>query len=201
MRWTDKAEARTQYQKSLRTCRTLIRTSKRNNEKQLAREVKINPKKFFTYIRLKKKVKTNIGPLTDETGSLTQDSKHMSKILNSNFASVFTTEDKETIPEAPVPPSWITPLEIDVISPHDLKKYFDKLDTNKSMGPDSLSPRLLRELKQQILHPLTNIFNRSLQENKVPEDWKIANVTPIHKKGDKNIALNYRPISLTSVAG
>ncbi len=51
MRRTDTAEARTQYQNSLRACRTLIRTSKRNYEKQLAREVKINPKKFFTYIR------------------------------------------------------------------------------------------------------------------------------------------------------
>ncbi len=47
MRGTDTAEARTQYQNNLKTCRTLIRTSKRNYEKQLAREVKINPKKFF----------------------------------------------------------------------------------------------------------------------------------------------------------
>ncbi len=103
----------------------------------------------------------------------------MANILNSNFASVFTTEDKETIPEGPALPRGITPLEIDAISAQDVKKYLDKLDINKSMGPESLSPRLLKELKQQILHPLTNIFNRSLQENEVPEDWKIANVTPI----------------------
>ncbi len=51
MRGTNMAEARTQYHTSLRACRTLIRTIKRNYEKQLAREVKINPKKFFTYIR------------------------------------------------------------------------------------------------------------------------------------------------------
>lgn len=38
----------------------------------------------------------------------------------------------------------------------------DKLDTRKSTGADSLSPRLLKELKQQILQPLTNVFNRSL---------------------------------------
>ncbi len=46
-----------------------------------------------------------------------------------------------------------------------------------------------------------SIFNRSVQQRKVPEDWKLANVIPISKKGDKSVALNYRPISLTSVAG
>ncbi len=73
-----------------------IRTSKRNYENQLARKVKINPKKFFTYIRSKKKVKANIDPLTDETRSWTKDSKHLAKILNSKFTPVLTTEDKNT---------------------------------------------------------------------------------------------------------
>ncbi len=99
MRRTDKADARTRYHNSLRDCLTLIRTSKRNYEKQLGCEVKINPKKFFNYIRTKNKVKTNIGPLKDETGVLTQGSKHMVEILNNYFAFVFTTEDKENIPE------------------------------------------------------------------------------------------------------
>ncbi len=78
----------------------------------------------------------------DETGSLTQDSKHMAKILNSNFASVFTIEDKENIPECPDPPRGITPLESDALSTQDMKKYLDKLDTNKSTDPDNLSPRV-----------------------------------------------------------
>ncbi len=68
------------------------------------------------------------------------------------------------------------------------------------MGSDSSSPWLLKELKQEIFQPLTNTFNRSLQEKKVPEDWKIANVTPIDKKRNKSVALNYRPIRLISVA-
>ncbi len=48
---------------------------------------------------------------------------------------------------------------------------------------------------------LTSIFNQSLRENRVPEDWKMANVTPIYKKVDKNVALKYRPMSLISVTG
>ena len=45
---------------------------------------------------------------------------------------------------------------------------------------------------------MTNIIRESLNTGDVPEDWKLANVTPIHKKGPKYHSSNYRPISLTS---
>ncbi len=80
------------------------RKSKRNYEKKIASEAKVNPKRFFTYIRTKKKSKNNVGPLADENGVLTQDSKHMVGILNKNFAFVFTVENTATFPRAPLFP-------------------------------------------------------------------------------------------------
>ena len=53
----------------------------------------------------------------------------------------------------------------------------------------------------EISEPLCLILNRSLQDSSVPEDWKIANVTPIFKKGSKLSAGNYRPVSLISQVG
>ena len=46
---------------------------------------------------------------------------------------------------------------------------------------------------------LSHIFNNSVETGIVPEYWKSANVTAIHKKGSRQEAGNYRPISLTSV--
>ncbi len=120
--------------------------------------------------------------MLNESGIPTQDNKQMAEILNKNFASVFTQENTDTIPNTPIPLGDIEPLETGVIQEQEVQKYLDALDANKSTRPDNVSPRLLKELKQQIVKPLTYIFNRSLQLNKVPEDWKLANVTETNVK-------------------
>ena len=57
---------------------------------------------------------------------------------------------------------------------------------------------MLKELANELKGVLTIIYNRSLSDSKIPNDWKMANVTPIFKKGKKCDAGNYRPVSLTS---
>ena len=62
-----------------------------------------------------------------------------------------------------------------------------------------LHPRILRALEDKLARLLTHIFNNSEETGSIPEDWKSANVTAIHKKGSRQEPGNYRPISLTSV--
>ena len=50
-----------------------------------------------------------------------------------------------------------------------------------------------------IRRPLKLIFQSCLES--VPTKWKKANVVPGHKKGDKQILKNFRPISLLPIAG
>ena len=64
-----------------------------------------------------------------------------------------------------------------------------------------LAPCLLREGAPILSRPFSLIFNRSLQQGYFPQGWKDANVTPIHKKDEKRIPGNYRPISLLSQLG
>jgi len=67
------------------------------------------------------------------------------------------------------------------------------------MGPDGIHQRLLRELVEELAKPLSIIYQQSWLTGEVPDDWRIASVTPIYKKGRKEDARNYRPVSLTSV--
>jgi hypothetical protein len=63
-----------------------------------------------------------------------------------------------------------------------------------------MSPRIPKELTEDIFVSLTIIMRESLNTAVVPDDWKVANVTPIFRKGSINVS-NYRPVSLTSQLG
>ena len=54
---------------------------------------------------------------------------------------------------------------------------------------------------ESVVLPLKIIFRNILQSGVYPDTWKLANVVPIHKKEDKQIIKNYRPISLLPICG
>ena len=64
-----------------------------------------------------------------------------------------------------------------------------------------IHPRVLSELAEVISEPLSAICQCSWLTGEVPEDWRLADVTPIFKKGRKEDPGNYRPVSLTSIPG
>ena len=184
-----------------KTCEKEIREKKPEYEVRISHEAKKNPKLFYSYIGNKKTVRNNRDPLVDNDNKLISDDKDMVSILNSTFSSVFTEEGEADIPT----PSNIfqdpdeEKLIITEIQTHKVRKYLQKIDLKKSVGPDEISPRLLKERCAQLKTPITSLFNKSLTQARVPCAWKRANLTTIFKKGEKKQDTNYRPISLTSV--
>uniref|UniRef100_A0A8B9SW13 Reverse transcriptase domain-containing protein n=1 Tax=Anas platyrhynchos TaxID=8839 RepID=A0A8B9SW13_ANAPL len=76
-----------------------------------------------------------------------------------------------------------------------------QLDVHKLMGPDGIHPMVPRELAEELAKPLSIIYQQSWLSGEVPVGWRLANVTPIYKKGCRADPGNYRPVSLTSVPG
>jgi len=73
-----------------------------------------------------------------------------------------------------------------------------RLNVGKAAGPDDISNNVLKQTSYFLAPRLTTLFQLSLNQGIVPDDWKDAHVTPIHKSGRLDLANNYRPISLTS---
>ena len=65
---------------------------------RLPKNIKSDSKSFYKYVRPKTRVKSTVGPFMDNQGNLVAGDHEMSEMLNTCFASVFTEEDKDTLP-------------------------------------------------------------------------------------------------------
>ena len=78
-----------------------------------------------------------------------------------------------------------------------VRKLLSNINSNKAQGPDGIHGKILKNCAVGLAFPLTCIFRTSYNSGYIPDEWKLANVVPIFKKGDKSNVENYRPISLT----
>ncbi|CAM5076950.1 unnamed protein product [Eretmochelys imbricata] len=190
---------RDEYKNIARGCRSEIRKAKSHLELQLAKDVKSNKKGFFGCVSNKKKVKESVGPLLNEEGNLVTEDVEKANVLNAFFASVFMNKVSSQT-TALGSTAW-GGGEQPSVKKEVVWDYLEKLDVHKSMGPDALHPRVLKELADVIAEPLAIIFQNSWRSGEVPDDWKKTKVVPIFKKEKKEDPGNYRPVSLTSVPG
>lgn len=70
------------------------------------------------------------------------------------------------------------------------------LKNDSAPGLDKISNKLLKDIRSFIIPPLTHIFNNCIDVGVFPEVLKRSAIVPIHKKGDKDLVSNYRPISI-----
>lgn len=163
-------------------------------------------KRFWSFIMHARTDKIGIASLKSGDSVLT-DSRIKAEVLNKHFKSAFSQfgpmklahiAKAATQHQMPGQCSYpgMPPINITV---EGVKKLLSSLNPYKAVGPDSLHPRVLKELSTEIAPALCKIFRASLQSGVVPSDWKLAFVTPIYKKGPKQFPENYRPVSLTCI--
>ena len=147
---------------------------------------------------------SNIPPLISmspngETSASISDLEK-AECLNNFFASISTVNEEFAF----LPPfTKITNNNLSQITifESEIKDLIRCLNPNKASGPDSINHRMLKSVADQVSKPLAILFNRSISEGVFPNLWKLANVIPIYKKGDKSSVTNYRPVSLLSCCG
>ena len=78
-------------------------------------------------------------------------------------------------------------------------KQLRSISVSKATGMDDIPAKLLKIANVYISSSLAHICNVSLKKDKVPDEWKVAKVTPFYKGGDKDDLNNFRPISILPI--
>ena len=112
---------------------------------------------------------------------MTSSDTESTEELNNFFKSTFTVERADNIPTTPT--RVINSLSDINLSEETIFCKLLALNGNKAPGPDALHPHLLRSCAASLTTPLFLLAQQSLASGSLPDLWKRAHVTLIHKRG------------------
>ena len=159
-----------------------------------------NNKPFYQYVKSQQQDSQGVAPLREKTsGQLHSDAPSKARLLSEQFKSVFTRSDPntpiKTLPSVNAPTIGQLRFTSDGV-----EKLLRDLNPRKASGPDEIPARLLQKMSKQLAPAMAAIYNQSLESGTLPEQWKTAWIAPVFKKGSSAEPVNYRPVSLTSIA-
>ena len=191
-RYTGTDETYEEYKEALNLFTREKNAAIRTHETKLVKNKCANPKPYYKYLSSRSRYKSNQISLLNELNTIISDEKPCGTILNKYFSSVFTKGESDCMIVTPYTEQVMSDL---VITEEIVKEQLLSLDVSKAMGPDEIPGYILKTFANELSYPLTLLFNRMYEEGIVPETLKCANVIPIHKKGNKNLAITDRLVS------
>ena len=186
------------YIKQRNLVKWMITDSKRSYFKDKIEENSTNPRALFTIIEkvLHRKTESALSEHTSE------------KELAENFSTYFQSKISKIRASLDSQKQSSNPLTFDAFKTNCSFDSFSSLSEvkidkiikqspSKSCDLDPLPTSLMKENMSSILPLITEIVNDSLSSGHVPEEFKVAHVTPLLKNTslDKNVLKNYRPVS------
>jgi len=112
-----------------------------------------------------------VGPVLNKVRTLVTEDTEKAELLNAFFASVFSAKagPQESQALEVREKAWRKD-DFPLVKEDCVRDHLSNLDTHKSMGPDAMHQRVLRELVDVIAEPLSIMFERSWRTEEVPED-------------------------------
>ena len=162
-----------------------------------------NPKRFWSYLKLKSKVSNVPGKvsmkISENERIYVDGNMNIANAFNKYFASIFMKDEDGSFEQDDLLQDDVGIIDNVTLSEDEIISVINNLDSSKAQGPDGIPVRLLKETALQVAPSLRALFNNSLNVGALPDEWKVANVVPVHKHGEKSYVEHYRPISLLSI--
>ena len=153
--------------------------------------LKTDLKRFWKFINSRRKKSADLVSIKFD-GKTSNDARSSAALFAQYFQSVYRSDS--LIETASIPEENAN-IEI---SRDTIETQIMKLSKNKSAGPDNITNRMLIGLVQEIVEPLTVLFNCSLSAGYFPSLWKVSHLIPIFKKGNRSEVDNYRGVAIQS---
>ena len=133
-------------------------------------------------------------------GNFISDFCEKANLFNNFFASICTPiKNNSRLP--PFIYKTNTRIHSFCVTNKDILSIINSLNSSKAHGYDNISIKMIKICNEAVTIPLKIIFEESLKKGIFPDIWKKGNIIPAHKKEDKTLINNYRPISLLPIFG
>lgn len=197
-----------------------LETQLKNYNKILKRSIVLAKKKYYSNLfdkyqndirktwktinRLLNRDKTDNDQSTTMkiNGQVTSDKKVIADEFNSFFTNIGLKIANDLPPTIKTPDDYLSnppnstftfrQIDSDTID----RIISQELSNKSSRGFDGLSTKLVKQLKDVLIEPMTLITNQCLRQGIFPDLMKMARVVPLFKKGDRESIGNYRPVSI-----
>jgi hypothetical protein len=158
-----------------------------------------NANTFWKYVRSKQRPHPVVGPLWNRhTNEYTDDPKECADLIAKSYSDIFTVESKNLPKSKPISSCSNASLTSMDFYPALLQRHLKRMRNLAAPGLDGIPYLLLKHGGLFLLQQLSKFFQYCLDNCVTPEQWKVASIVPIFKKGNRSSPSNYRPISLTS---
>ena len=177
-----------------------IKNEKSNREQRAVQCVKSNPKSVYSYAKRFSKLKSNVGPLREQSTAVLHSSPaKMGDLLQGQYKTAFSNPEnpkkKNTTAHLQSTSSKMATITFTI---HDIIEAINEIDINASTSEGEIPARILKGCKHALAPTLMIIWKNSFEKGKIPAVYKKQYITPIYKGGPKTDPANYRPVSLTS---
>ena len=172
--WRDYIEARNE-------CVRVMREEKHDYEKDIMEKCKSDPKLFYRHVNSKMKKQEGVTRLKIE-GNIIHEELDMAEEMNKGFQKVFTEEGDFDLEDNELEGNGLEKVEV---LREGVMKLLGNLEVNKAPGLDGVSSWIMKEYRQQLVDRIYELLKASLEQGKVPKDWKRANIVPIFKGGNR----------------
>ena len=186
------------YRKTRNKVVSMRRRAVKEHFAKLCEETYGNQRKFWTtispYINSRKNVNTGRIILKDN-GKIIKEQNKVAETLNAYFTG-FGANSANYTSTTDIDLSHIavdSTLSLRKSNPIEVYEVLKGLKPNKATGHDLIPPELVQQSAEALSQPFSTLFNYILDHATVPSQWKLGEISPVHKKDCNLTKSNYRP--------